>query len=134
MNTEKPHRNNFIKGFTLLEVMVAVGIIAIALVAVFNSQSQSLSLASEAKFSTTAPLLAQKKMAEMETLAPDDLFSGSGEFDDFPGYIWKLNVEQPSFESPENVSDHLKQLDLTISWGENEQYTYSLSMYRFAPK
>ena len=57
-------------GFTLLEVMIAMAIIAIALVAVFGSQSQSLSLANEAKFSTTAALLAQSKMAEIETLNP----------------------------------------------------------------
>ena len=50
-------------GFTLLEVMVAISILAIALVAVFGSQSQSLSLANEAKFNTTAPFLAQSKMA-----------------------------------------------------------------------
>ena len=35
-------------GFTLLEVMVSVAIIAIALVAALGSQSQSVSLASEA--------------------------------------------------------------------------------------
>jgi prepilin-type N-terminal cleavage/methylation domain-containing protein len=49
-------------GFTLLEVMVAMSIIAIALTAVLGSQSQSVSLASEAKFNTTAPLLAQSKI------------------------------------------------------------------------
>ena len=53
-------------GFTLLEVMVAMAIIAIALTAVLGSQSKSLSLASEAKFSTTVALLAQSKMAEIE--------------------------------------------------------------------
>ena len=48
-----------VEGFTLLEVMVAMAIIAIAMTAVLNSQSQSISLASEAKFSTTAALLAR---------------------------------------------------------------------------
>ncbi len=122
-------------GFTLLEVMVAMAIIAITLVTVFNSQSQSLSMACEAKFNTTAPLLAQKKMAELEIAEAEDVSSESGDFgDDFPGYYWKLTVEEPSFDNPENVSDHLKQLDLTISWGEDEQYSYSLRLYRFSPE
>ena len=61
------------QGFTLLEVMVAMAIIAIAMTAVLNSQSQSISLASEAKFSTTATLLAQMKIAEMSRGKPQDL-------------------------------------------------------------
>ena len=122
-------------GFTLLEVMVAMGIIAISLVAVFNSQSQSLSLACDAKFSTTAPLLAQKKMAELETENSEDIMSDSGDFgEDFPGYFWKLTVEEPSFDSPENISDYLNQIDLTISWGDDELYSYQLRLYKFSPE
>ena len=80
-------------GFTLLEVMVAMAIIAIALTAVFGSQSQSLTLASEAKFSTTAAFLAQSKMAEIEAQKPEDLTSDSGDFgEDFPGYLWELSL------------------------------------------
>jgi general secretion pathway protein I len=66
------------QGFTLLEVMVAMAIIAIAMTAVLNSQSQSISLASEAKFSTTATLLAQMKIAEMSRGNPQDLPVRSG--------------------------------------------------------
>ncbi|MCD6153076.1 MAG: hypothetical protein J7J07_04110 [Syntrophobacterales bacterium] len=39
-------------------------ILAIALVAVFQSQSQSISMAGQARFATTAFLLAQSKVAE----------------------------------------------------------------------
>ena len=46
------------KGFTLLEVLVAMAILAIAMVTLFGAQSQSLSLATEAKFNTNASLLA----------------------------------------------------------------------------
>ncbi len=41
-------------GFTLLEVMIAMAILAISLVAVYQSQSQSLSMASDSRFLTTA--------------------------------------------------------------------------------
>jgi general secretion pathway protein I len=122
-------------GFTLLEVMVAMAIIAIALTAVLGSQSQSVSLASEAKFNTTAPLLAQSKIAEIEVAEQDDLAGGSGDFgEDFPGYTWELSVEDIVFEEPENVSDLLKRIDLKVSWGEEELYQYRLRLYRFFPK
>lgn len=122
-------------GFTLLEVMIAMAIIAITLVVVFGSQSQSLSLANEAKFNTIAAFLAQSKMAEIEISNPEDLISDSGDFgEDFPGYIWQLSVGDVMFDRPENVSDHLKKIDLMISWGEDEQYQYRLRLYRFVPK
>ena len=122
-------------GFTLLEVMVAMAIIAIALTAVLGSQSQSVSLASEAKFNTTAPLLAQSKIAEIEVAEQDDLAGGSGDFgEDFPGYTWELSMEDIVFEEPENVSDLLKRIDLKVSWGEEKLYQYRLRLYRFFPK
>ena len=122
-------------GFTLLEVMVAIALIAIALTAVLGSQSQSVSLAGEARFNTTAALLAQSKMAEIELQDPEDLTADSGDFDeDFPGYTWNLSVSNVMFDRPENVSDHLKQVDLTISWGEDEQFQYALRVYRFFTK
>ena len=122
-------------GFTLLEVMVAMAIIAIALTAVLGSQSQSVSLASEAKFNTTAPLLAQSKIAEVEVAEQEDLTGDSGDFgEDFPGYTWELSMEDITFEEPENVSDLLKRIDLKVSWGEEKQYQYNLRLYRFFPK
>ena len=122
-------------GFTLLEVMIAISIIAIALTAVLGSQSQSLSMASEAKFSTTAALLAQHKMAELELEDPQDLTSDSGDFgEDFPNYQWEVTVSNAIFPGAEEVSDNLKQIDLEISWGEDDLYQYRLRLYRFVPK
>ncbi len=122
-------------GFTLLEVMIAIAIMATALVAVLASQSQSLSLASEAKFNTTAALLAQSKIAEIEAASPEDVVSDSGDFgEDFPNYRWELTVSDLGFSGLEEVLDYLKQIDLVVSWGENKQYKYRLRLYRFAPK
>jgi general secretion pathway protein I len=122
-------------GFTLLEVMVALAIIATALVAVLGMQSQSLSLASETKFTTTAIFLAQHKMAELEAQGPEELSDDSGHFgEDFPGYHWSLSVSDVTSVEPENASDYLRQLDLTVSWGEDGPYQYSLRLYRFVPK
>jgi len=124
----------FRTGFTLLEVMIAVTIIAIVLVAVFGSQSQSLSLAHDAKFNTTAALLAQSKMAEVETGNSLDLRSTSGDFgEDFPGYQWELNVSEVPLPGTGEV-EYLKQVDLTVRWGDQNQFQYELRLYRFVPK
>ncbi|MFO7972965.1 MAG: prepilin-type N-terminal cleavage/methylation domain-containing protein [Desulfobacterales bacterium] len=53
-------------GFTLLEIMVALSIIAIVLVSVYKMQAQSISMIYASKFYATAPLLAQLKIAEVE--------------------------------------------------------------------
>jgi len=122
-------------GFTLLEVMVALAIIAVALTAVLGSQSQSVSLASEARFSTTAPLLAQSKMAEIEIRDPGDLMDDSGDFgEDFPEYTWQVTLSDVTFDRPENVSQFLKQMDLKVSLGESGRYEYHLRRFRFVPK
>ncbi len=122
-------------GFTFLEVMVAVAILAIALTAVLGSQSQSVSLASEARFYTTVTLLAQGKMAEIEAKNLVTLSSESGDFgEDFPGYAWEVTVGNVYLDYPENVSNHLRQVALTLSWEESEHYQYNLKTYRFFPK
>jgi len=123
-------------GFTLLEVMIAVAVIAIALMALLGSQSQGLSLANESRFNTTVSLLAQGKMAEIEALKDlQNLVSDSGDFgDDFPDYTWQLTVDDVSFEGAEEVSDQLKLIDLEVSCGLDKRYQYRLRLYRFFPK
>lgn len=53
-------------GFTLLEVMVAVAILALALTAVFSSQAGAMKVAQRARRLTVASVLARCKMAELE--------------------------------------------------------------------
>ena len=122
-------------GFTLLEVMVAMAIMAIGLTAVLGSHSQSVSLASEARFGTTAPLLAQGKMAELEVEAPEDLGDNSGDFgEEFPGYLWEVKVSDAVFDTPEGASRHLKRIDVIVVWGERRVYEFLLTRYRFVPQ
>jgi general secretion pathway protein I len=126
------------KGFTLLEVMVALAIIAIVLVSLLISQSQSVSLLDETKFNTTAALLAQKKISEIEAKKGDDLMSDSGDFgDDFPNYFWEIKIEDVSSpgadQEAEEFTKYLKQIDLSVYRGDNKHYQYALRLFRFVP-
>lgn len=119
-------------GFTLLEVMVAVAIIAMALVAALGSQSQSVSLATEAKFSTTAAFLAQQAMAQLEAADPDDLSSDSGDFGEhFPGYRWEAEVSDVPLTEEAQGAELLKKIDVTVFWGDQGRYRYRLACIRF---
>ena len=120
-------------GFTLLEVMIAISILSVALVALFGSQSRSLSLATEAHFNNIAPMLASYKLAELESqLIP--LESNEGDFeDDFSGYTWEIEVSEAavdSFLALDNIQSPLQQVLLTVSWtGTN--YSYTLTHYAY---
>jgi general secretion pathway protein I len=117
------------RGFTLLEVMIAVAIIAIALTTLLGSQSQSVSFANSAKFETMAALLAQSKMSEITTQSAESLSSDSGDFgDDYPGYRWETTVSNVSIEGLVSVADYLKQIDLTVTWGSS---SYNIRLYHY---
>ena len=117
------------KGFTLLEVIIAVAIIAIALTTLLGSQSQSVSFANSAKFETMAALLAQSKMSEIVIQEADSLSSDSGDFgDDYPGYAWDITVSNISLEVGDAISDYLKQIDLTVTWGV---FSYNVRLYHY---
>lgn len=117
-------------GFTLLEVLIALAIMAIVLVSVYRLHSQTLSMATANRFYTQAPLLAQSKMAQLEA-SPAGSFSGeSGDFGEkFPGYSWSVATEDVSSEILGEIASDLKRIDVTVSLNENE-YVYSIRSYR----
>ncbi len=117
-------------GFTLLEVMVAMSIIALVITGIFRLQSQSIYMSNEARFYTTAPLLAQKVMAEYEK-DPDGLSDSSGDFgDEFAGYTWTRKVEDIESEALGEDFKEMKSVDVTVLADEGI-YSYSFRAYRF---
>ena len=122
-------KNLLNRGFTLLEVMIAVAIIAIALTTLLGSQSQSVSFANSAKFETMAALLAQSKMSEITAQNASDLNNDSGDFgDDYPGYTWEVSVSDLVIPGVGDISNYLKQVDLTVTWGV---FSYNLRLYQY---
>lgn len=112
-------------GFTLMEVMVAMAILAIGLVSIFQLQSQSISMASESRFMTTAALLAQSKMVEVEARDSLSNQSESGDFgNDYPQYAWQVQISDTKLLQ-------FKKIEITVT---NKLFlsrgTYTLVLYK----
>ena len=125
------HSTHCSRGFTMLEVMVAMAILAIAPTTLIGSQNQSLFAAGEADFSFQSPMPARQKMSEI--LADgDNQFSSSGNFgENHPGFFWKSEVTDPDFSESdvlEGSSGYLRQVQLTIH-SEDERRSFTLLRY-----
>jgi general secretion pathway protein I len=117
-------------GFTLLEVMVAMAIMAIVLVSVYRMHSQTLAMNTANRFYTQAPMLARSKLAQLETGASGIITSDSGDFGDkFPGYSWNVSTEEVAIEALGEVAKDFKRIDLSVSFNNNE-YVYNIKTYR----
>ncbi len=82
-------------GFTLLEVVIALGLLTTALLAVFRLQAQNLDLQYEAQFITIANQLARDRIAR--TQASVDLTEGtaSGDFGEvYPNYFYREEISR----------------------------------------
>jgi len=97
--------NNFkfdlsdVRGFTLLEVMVAVAILAIALVAILKANVQSLDTLIETRERTTVSMLAASKMAEVEAVGAANWSEFQGDFgEDYPDFTWRVETAPTEVE------------------------------------
>ena len=85
-------------GFSLLEVMVAMAILATAFAAVLRLHSDSMEMVISSRAHTKAAELAQYKMTEIKNAGLENLFLTSGEFTDYdPDYHWEVRVEPSQF-------------------------------------
>jgi len=95
------------RGFTLLEVMIALAILAGVVVTVIGTVNHHLGLAARDKEETVAVLLARGKLAE-SGFAAQEMSAGSFA-PNWPEYTWRrdtLPTEIPG----------LSRLVLTVSW------------------
>jgi len=100
------------RGFTLLEVLISLLIIAIVLITCLRAQNQSIRLYHLSRDMTIATILARQKMGEIELAGFPELGEDEGDFEDkFPGFSWQRSVSVTPFEEARRVA-------LSIMWKE----------------
>jgi general secretion pathway protein I len=112
--------SNADSGFALIEILVAVSILAISLVVIFQLFSGGLKSRKLSEQYARGVFHAREKMSE--TLLTPDLPEGEiqGEFED--GYEWQVAITPvPSEEDEEKMSVGLLNLSVRISWFEGEK-------------
>lgn len=102
------------EGFTLLEVMVALAIIAVTLVTYIHSQNMSIALLNESANMTTATLLAKGRMVALESGETPSLEEREGSFkeEEYASFRWKERL----VASP--LKDILE-VHVEVSWDDN---------------
>ncbi len=123
------------KGFTLLEVMISVAIIALIFTSLFRMQSSTIELATAGKFNSIAPILAGQLLVEIE----QDVLNWSeseGDFgENFPGITWTCEIFDSFFEELDFISEEnqasLKKIDIKIR-GSSGQGPYKITTWRLA--
>jgi len=135
-------------GFSLLEVMIAIAILAVSLLAIFNLQSTSLMGSARAQRISMSTQLARAKMAK--TLIDLDAGMVKGEFPDekedagtfeeekYPDYYWKVQIKKVEIPTPplpegspdvmaqvfkmvaDQLSQSTRELKLTVGWKDPE--------------
>ncbi len=118
------------RGFTLLEVIVAVAILGMSLVTLLGLQIKTIRLQQISNRTTVATLLAQEKITEKmieigESESPP-FYSESGEFEDetFEQYGWEYTVT-----ATEAVT--LFRIDLTVFWDEKDKTAQGVTLSSF---
>lgn len=128
------------RGFTLLEVLLAIALLAIALPVLLGLRNFDLDLHTRAEELTTATLLAQEKLLETELSGKYPVGEVGGDFRSAPlgtqaevqatdraaGYKWKRTISPTPLES-------IREVRVKVSWprGTAEE-SVEVSTYVFA--
>jgi prepilin-type N-terminal cleavage/methylation domain-containing protein len=103
------------RGFTLVEVLVSLLLLAVVLPVAMDGVSLSLRAAEEAKFKSQASSLARAKLSELQAQNQWDLQKMSGDFGTgYPQYRWTAQLN--NFEG-----STLEQLDVSVLWRQRER-------------
>ena len=110
------------KGFTLLEVMIALAIMAGVILTVISSFNYHLSIVSRDREETIAVLLARAKLDDVNFKLTAE---GKGTFaPDWPGFTWQTDIQ------PTDYSWLMRGI-LTVSWGTERK---KVALVKYVPK
>jgi len=119
-------------GFTLIEVVLAIAILAIALVPIFGYMINSQSVITHADRREKALILAQQNMetiknmdySNIDNTIPIDIDNTDPDLDKYPDYSGELTVNPYVNSGGEDIK--MKILIIEISWGDADENSISL--------
>jgi general secretion pathway protein I len=115
------------RGFTLLEVLVALSILSLSVAVLFGIFSQALERAHLDKYAMHARVLAQSLLAQV--IASPVKHNGSGV--DPEGYSWLVRITPPN-ESSRSLSGPILAVSLRVGWlAAGQQRFLSLNTLTF---
>lgn len=117
-----------LKGFTLLEIMIALAIIGIALISLLALGNRSLVVNERLQKITVATLLAQQKMTDTEYQAGRDGLAGMSNAEGFfaepyDDFRWQRIIAGTPLPA-------VKMVTITVLWGD-EAYNESVDVTSF---
>ena len=120
------------RGFSLLEVIVALTIMSMVLTVVFHGMSASISSITRIEESDRRLTLARSKLAELDLCGPIRAGdNAAGTFED--GTRWRVetsNFIEPTLTNPSSVVG----INLKLEWeGRSGTQRRELKTYRFVP-
>ncbi len=115
------------RGFTLLEVLVALTILAVALVGLLGLHNRNLLLTIRAERLSTATLLAREVLTRTQLEGQNATKTTSGDFADvhpgkYPEFRWHRTVRPAPVEG-------LWELRVNVRWGEREDERCELTLF-----
>jgi len=107
------------RGFTLIEVMIAMGILATALVALLGLRNRDVQMQDHARQLTQATLLARDKLYEAGLKDGAELGHLEGGFgEDYPNFAWQQQVDTFLIEQ-------VRKVELAVTWGDSERVVFT---------
>jgi len=104
-------------GFTLVEVLIALALVAVALVVLLGSNVASARLSDEAAHRIRATLLAQARMAELVSATGLTIGSAEGSFEADDAFGWSSEVAEFSLpQIHEGSRSDLRRVQVRVTW------------------
>ncbi|MGE3536293.1 MAG: prepilin-type N-terminal cleavage/methylation domain-containing protein [Candidatus Tectimicrobiota bacterium] len=119
-------------GFTLLEVLVAVAIVAVALVTFMGLHLRSLDATIRAQDLTMGVLLAQGRLASLPEFPDPGEEQGTFEGPELERFQWATAVTEQILDAPDGGQQvTVRHLVVAVLWGDGQQTRrYTLETYR----